>query len=71
MVELIADSLEAVADEDGYGMLSELGTLLLKKQPDFDSRNFGFKKLSSMIQSLSRFELDKRQTTYYLRDREK
>ncbi len=71
MVELIADSLEDLADEDGYCMLSEVGTLLLKKQPDFDSRNFGFKKLSSLIQSLGRFEIDKRQTTYYIRDKEK
>lgn len=71
MVELIADSLEDLADDEGYGMLSEVGTLLLKKQPDFDSRNFGFKKLSSLIQSLGRFEIDKRQTTYYIRDREK
>ena len=57
MVELIADSLEDLADEEGYCMLSEVGTLLLKKQPDFDSRNFGFK--------------NKRQTTYYIRDKEK
>ena len=71
VVELIADSLEDLTDDDGYGMLSEVGTLLLKKQPDFDSRNFGFKKLSSLIQSLGRFEIDKRQTTYYIRDKEK
>jgi uncharacterized LabA/DUF88 family protein len=71
VVELIADSLEDLADDEGYGMLSEVGTLLLKKQPDFDSRNFGFKKLSSLIQSLGRFEIDKRQTTYYIRDKEK
>ena len=71
VVELIADSLEDLADDEGYGMLSEVGTLLLKKQPDFDSRSFGFKKLSSLVQSLGRFEIDKRQTTYYIRDREK
>ena len=69
MVERIAQSLEGLTDEDGYAMLSELGTLLLKTQPDFDTRNYGFKKLSEMIQSLGRFELDKRQTTYYIRDK--
>ncbi len=71
VVELIADSLEDLADDEGYGMLSEVGTLLLKKQPDFDSRSFGFKKLSALVQSLGRFEIDKRQTTYYIRDQEK
>ncbi|NLT38926.1 MAG: Maebl, partial [Clostridiales bacterium] len=38
--------------------LGELGSLLLKKQPDFDSRNFGFRKLTPLIASLDRFELD-------------
>ena len=69
MVERIAQSLEGLTDEDGYAMLSELGTMLLKTQPDFDTRSYGFKKLSEMIQSLERFELDKRQTTYYIRDK--
>jgi len=70
MVERIAQSLEGLTDEDGYAMLSELGTMLLKTQPDFDTRSYGFKKLSEMIQSLERFELDKRQTTYYIRDKQ-
>lgn len=69
IVELIALSLEDIADDEGYGMLSALGSLLLKKRPDFDSRNYGFKKLSSMIQSISRFEVQKQATTTYVRDR--
>ena len=43
---LIAQSVEDLADEDGYAYLGDVGTLLLKKQPDFDSRNYGFSKLS-------------------------
>jgi uncharacterized LabA/DUF88 family protein len=69
IVELIAVSLEDIADDEGYGMLSALGTLLLKKRPDFDSRNYGFKKLSEMIQSIGRFEIQKQATTTYVRDR--
>ncbi|MBR2521415.1 MAG: NYN domain-containing protein [Oscillospiraceae bacterium] len=59
-VELIAASIADIADEDGYAFLGELGSLLLKKQPDFDSRNFGFRKLTPLIASLDRFELDVR-----------
>lgn len=69
IIELIALSLEDITDDEGYGMLSALGTLLLKKRPDFDSRNYGFKKLSSMIQSIGRFEVQKQATTTYVRDR--
>ncbi len=76
IVKLIADSVSDIADEDGWAFMGELGTLLLKKQPDFDPRNFGFTKLTSMIRSLNRFEIDARvidatKTRHiYLRDKE-
>ena len=63
VVKLIAESVDTIADEDGYAALGELGNLLLKKQPDFDPRNFGFSKLSKLVKSLSRFEVDVRPTS--------
>lgn len=77
VVDLIADSLEAIADDDGYAFMGELGNLMMKKQPDFDPRNFGFSKLTNMVRSLGRFEIDVRQTSapnvkhIYLRDKER
>lgn len=62
MVSLLADSIEDLADDDGYASLGELGSLLIKKQPDFDPRNFGCSKLSQLITSVERFELDVRQS---------
>lgn len=76
IVNLIADSVADIADEDGYAFMGELGNLILKKQPDFDPRNFGFSKLTPLIRSLNRFEVDVRQTAdanikhIYLRDKE-
>ena len=75
MVELIADSLENLCDEDGYTLMGKLSNLLMKKQPDFDPRNYGFSKLSKMIKSLDRFEVDVRQvgdnnTDIYVRDKQ-
>ena len=75
VVELIADSLDILADEDGYTFMGELGNLLVKKQPDFDPRNFGFSKLTNLVRSLDRFEVDVRQTSLphvkhiYVRDK--
>ena len=63
--DLIAQSVEDLADEDGYAYLGDLGTLLLKKQPDFDPRNYGFSKLSRFIASLGRFEIDERRNANY------
>ena len=60
IVKLIVDSVSDIADEDGYAFMGELGNLLLKKQPDFDPRNFGFTKLTPLIRSIGRFEIDAR-----------
>ena len=76
IVKLIVDSVSDIADEDGYAFMGELGNLLMKKQPDFDPRNFGFTKLTPLIRSIGRFEIDARVTDstgtkhIYLRDKE-
>ena len=62
IIHLIASSIEDLADENGWAFLGDVGNLLLKKQPNFDPRNFGFQKLTSLINSLSQFEIDKRET---------
>ena len=61
-LQLIASSIDDLADENGWAFLGEVGNLLLKKQPNFDPRNFGFQKLTSLINSLPQFEIDKRET---------
>jgi len=76
VIELIADSVAALAGDSGSVFMGELGNLILKKQPDFDHRNFGHKSLSSMIKSIDRFETEFRQTTdpnikhVFVRDKE-
>ncbi len=60
--QLIADSIADIADEDGFADLSNLGNLIIKKQPDFDPRSYGFGKLSNMLRSLPRFEVIVRPT---------
>jgi uncharacterized LabA/DUF88 family protein len=62
VTKLIEHSINDLADEDGWASLADLGNLLLKKQPDFDPRNYGFKKLVSMIKSIDQFEIDERST---------
>ncbi len=62
LVKLIADSVNDLADEEGWAFLGDLGNLILKKQPDFDSRNYGFKKLVPLIKSLNQFEINERGT---------
>lgn len=62
VTDLIASSINDIADETGWAFLGDVGNLVLKKQPDFDSRNYGYKKLGQMIKSIGKFEIDERQT---------
>ncbi len=62
VVKLISDSITDLADETGWAYLGDIGNLLLKKRPDFDSRNYGFKKLGELIRSTDTFEIDERIT---------
>ncbi len=53
---LIAES----GDEDGYLFLGKVGTMLQKMQPDFDVRNYGFSRLSQLINASGNFTVQKR-----------
>jgi uncharacterized LabA/DUF88 family protein len=58
---LISVSITDLADENGWAFLGDVGNLILKKQPDFDPRNYGFTKLKPLIKSLD-FEIDERES---------
>jgi hypothetical protein len=58
---LITTSITDLADENGWAYLGDVGNLILKKQPDFDPRNFGYPKLTPLIRSLD-FEIDERES---------
>ncbi len=62
VIRLISDSITALAEEDGWVGLSTLGALIMKRQPDFDSRNYGFKKLIELVKNIPQIEIDKRET---------
>ena len=71
IVELIAESVEDLCEEDGLAHMGKLGNLLLKKRPDFDPRNYGFSKLSKLIRALDRFQIvpqGEDNTEFYVRD---
>jgi uncharacterized LabA/DUF88 family protein/Fe-S-cluster formation regulator IscX/YfhJ len=62
LIKLFTDSISDLADENGWTFLGELGSLMLKKKPDFDPRNYGFPKMLPLIKSINKFELDERDT---------
>ena len=63
VINMLSSSINDIADEDGWAYLGELGNLLLKKQPDFDARNYGYNKLLQLIKSFEDFEIDSRESS--------
>ncbi len=60
VIRLISSTIYDLADDDGWAFLGDVGSLLQKKQPNFDSRNYGFEKLTPLIDSIGKFEIDQR-----------
>ncbi len=62
IIKLFADSIDDLEDENGWAFLGELGNLMLKKKPDFDSRNYGYPKMLALIKSMNQFVIDERES---------
>jgi uncharacterized LabA/DUF88 family protein len=62
LIDLISSTITDLADESGWAFLGEVGNLVLKKQPDFDPRNYGYKKLALLIKNTGAFDMDERLT---------
>lgn len=52
------------SDEDGWAFLGAVGKKLNKRYPDFDTRNYGYAKLTPFISSLKQFEIQSRKTAH-------
>ena len=63
VIRFLQNSVEDASDDTGWAFMGDVGSLILKKQPNFDSRNFGFEKLTPLFKSLSEFEIDQKEST--------
>lgn len=61
VTRLIRQSIYDCADDDGWAFLGDVGSLINKKQPNFDPRNFGFYKLTPLMDSIGTVKIEERQ----------
>jgi uncharacterized LabA/DUF88 family protein len=75
LVSLLRNTVEGASDDDGWATLAGIGTILTKQRPDFDSRSYGYAKLSDLMTATGLFDLDRRaladgkQAIIYVRDK--
>ena len=77
LVSLLRSALEAASDDSGWAHLSAVGSNIVKQAPEFDPRNYGFRKLGELAAAIGLFEVDERigrdghSKTIYIRDKRK
>lgn len=73
LISLLNAAQEASADEAGWAHLGAMGQYISKQQPDFDSRNYGQKRLSDLVKATGAFVVEARagpdgkSTSHYVR----
>ena len=69
LVSLLRNAVEDAADETGWCFLSSAGQIIAKKVPEFDPRNYGYKKLGELFKATQLFDMDDKCTN--VRDKRK
>ena len=62
LVNLLRNALEAASDDDGWAALGGVGSILTKQRSNFDSRSYGYHKLSELIKATTLFDIERRST---------
>lgn len=60
LVTMVRNGIEDAADDTGWASLGVVGQKVANSNPDFDPRNYGYKKLGELIRAMQLFEVDER-----------
>lgn len=68
LVNLLRSAVEATAGDDGWSSMGSVGNHI-NNQASFDQRNYGYKKLSDLIEATGLFDKERRGTVTFVRDK--
>jgi len=77
LINLLRSAVESSASEDGWAYLGQIGQHIANQSPDFDPRNYGYKKLGDLFRATQLFEVDEQRSadsrgvSVYIRDKRK
>lgn len=77
LVNLTRNAVEASSDESGWAHLGQVGSYIAKQSPEFDPRNYGYRKLGELVEAIQLFEIEERSTgegqskAIYVKDKRK
>jgi len=56
LINTLRNAVEECSEDNGWALLGICGSLIKRQFPDFDSRNYGYGKLSTLIKATNLFE---------------
>lgn len=77
LVNLLRNAVEASSDDSGWAHLAPMGSTIAKQAPEFDPRNYGYKKLGELLAATKLFQIEERTVgdgpskAVYLKDKRK
>ncbi len=60
LVDLLRNAVEASSDDSGWAHLASVGSNIAKQAPEFDPRNYGYKKLGELVSASKLFKIDEK-----------
>ena len=60
LVSLLRNAVEASSDDSGWAHLAAVGSNIAKQSSEFDPRNYGYKKLGSLVAATKLFQIEER-----------
>jgi uncharacterized LabA/DUF88 family protein len=70
LISLLRGAVSSTIDDDGWSSLAEVGGHIAN-QASFDSRNYGYAKLSGLFEAIDLFEVERRNKSVYVRKKQK
>ena len=69
-MNLLRGAVSSNEDDNGWSSLSAIGSHI-RNQASFDSRNYGYDKLSGLFEAIDLFEIQRKNKTIYVRRKRK
>ena len=67
LANLFRSAIDSASDESGWANLATVANNIIKQAPDFDPRNYGYKKLLDLVTAIDLFKIERREQVVFIK----
>jgi len=60
LANLFRNAIDACSDDAGWAQLGPVGSNIAKQAPEFDPRNYGYRRLTDLVNAMNLFEVEEK-----------